>query len=184
MEQTHIDDQDQIAAIARTLMDGRMRSTQIGTKVVEFTEAKMRHIPIIIKFFNSVAQSVDKDGMTKLVKMISQRQIAAIQQGANPDDIPMPEHDLVVQAFGNLDILQHILVSVAEQLPALVASLTNVTAEEYEDMTPDHGVAVLFGIIVLNYGFFTNKIVPTLRVLLGAIVAKQGGNQPEKSSAA
>lgn len=182
MAQEKIGDNETVSAMARMLAEGRTRSIQVGGRVVEFHEAKMKHIPLLVGLFNEIVQSVDQKSITTLVSMIATRQITAIKSGQNPDDIPMPEEALVMQAFGNIDILQHITVSVSGTLPKMASALSTLSEDEYNELSIDEGIAVLYGIFVLNYGFFTERLVPTLRVLLGAAMSKKSASQPQNAA--
>jgi hypothetical protein len=66
---------------------------------------------------------------------------------------------------------QYILQAIAkywEQLPPVVASLSDLTEEEYRELTVDDGILVLYTIWMVNKNFFSNRV----RQLVAAIRAQ------------
>lgn len=177
-----INDADTISAMASALLSGRTRTVMIGERTIEIQEAKMRHIPLILSTFNKLAQSVDQKSLSNLVSVVATRQIAAIKQGADPDDIAVPERELVAEAFGNVDLLTHLAVTLAADLPKLAAAFTTLPESEFDDLSISDGIQIVFAIVVLNYGFFSERLVPTLRALLGTVIAKKNASLPQSAA--
>lgn len=131
---------------------------------VEVGYGKTRHIGLLLKFFNTLMTKMDPQQIAELVKLISQRQIVAVEEGKKPSEVSVD--DLVTKAFGNGSLLLTLLHSVNDLMPEVVGSLSNVTAERYEDLDIDEGMRVVTAVFMMNYSFFSRNLPLVFRGFL------------------
>lgn len=148
-------------------------------------QATMKQLPVVLKFFQEIVGGLDQTALVSLIDMYADRQRKALANGEDPNAIEAgPEDDsevLVGKVFGNVSLLTQLLASAATVLPELVQSFTNLTEEEYEELSPDEGLTLVGAIFLLNYGFFSQNLVPIFQAFMRNVGRKKAvENVPTK----
>lgn len=141
------------------LRDGR--TIIIGT-------GKIAHVGLLLSFFNALVEELSKDDIITLVKLIEEQRTkeqAAKKEGAVPP-VPKTIEDLVQQAFSRSSLLVAVFQATNRTLPAIVAALTKLTKEEYENLDMDEGILLAVSIFQLNYSFFSRNLPHAVKVFL------------------
>lgn len=152
------------ASAALTLRDGT---------VLVVNHAKTRHVGLMLDFFHALVKALSKDQLVKLVSLIEERRTGKKVEGedAKQDSV----EDLVTKVFDKTDLFITLFHAVYGVLPTLVASLSNISPEKFEDLDADEGMAVTYRIFADNYGFFSRNLPLMARVFFQLVAEKTTG---------
>lgn len=180
---TNVETQD--LSLAATAVFGGSDNTprlRSGRELI-IRPAKTKQLPMVIRFFERVILSIDAESLGALVEMFADRQREAIAEGQDPKKIPLEEMsgvELVTKAFGKVSLFTQLFIAVADELPTLAETFTNLSAEEYGDLDADEGMLVAAGIFMQNYDFFSRTLPP----ILTAFMQSRAGSTPVIAQAA
>lgn len=168
-------DAQDLSAAAQTIFPDNTFELRTGRKVVIYP-AKLKQLPLVIRFFQLVMASLDEEMLGALVELISDRQLANKAAGKNPNAIDfkaLSGQELVHKAFGNVNLVSTIFVAVSEQLPTLGAAFSDLTKDEFADLEVDEAILATAAIFTLNYRFFSQSLPQILRVFGPLLRGKQ-----------
>lgn len=154
-------------------------------KTVVVQQGKVRHLGLLLEFFNVLVSRMDRQQITTLVALYEDRKkaeefkkkvSAALQAGETLPDAPeQSTESLVDKAFDRSALLLTLLNCVNDVLPKIISGMSNVTAEEFDDLDLDEGAAVAYAVFTVNYGFFSRNLPQALQLSLGAAARKMAG---------
>lgn len=146
-----------------------------GTKVTIQT-AKIRHLRDITKFIQEFAESSTAAELSELISRVSDRQKELISAGENP--YLMDTTSLVKTAASEMATISNIVTSGLECFTQLIPKFTDLSAEQFEELSLADGAVVVYSIFGRNYSFFTQQALPVIR---GYIATQQRLN-PAKTT--
>ena len=151
-------------------------------KTVVVQQGKVRHLGLLLEFFNVLVSRMDRQQIVTLVALYEDRQKSAAFEvkvrAAMAAGEPLPEppdqstDSLVDKAFERSSLLLTLLNCVNDVLPKIIAGMSNVTAEEFYDLDLDEGAAVAYAVFTVNYSFFSRNLPQALQLSLGAAARK------------
>lgn len=139
------------------LRDGRKVVVQAG---------KVKHVGLLLDFFNALIENLDKKDIITLVSLIEQRQTGAEALAG------LSVEKLVGMAFDRSSLLVALFQATYHVLPPIVGSLTNLSREEFDELDVDEGAVVAVAVFQLNYSFFSRNLPAAMRGFL-ALAAKK-----------
>lgn len=174
------DDAHDLNLAAAAIFEGGSSSLPVHVdgkvRVVTAKQATMGTLPAITKFFNDVLGNLSPEQTAVVVDTLVQRQSKRIAEGLDPNDISVVDLDsdeLVSAAFGKAGVLLTLFSAAAESLPTLVGEFTNLTPDEYRKLEMDQGILVAGAVFMVNYSFFSQRLLPVLQVSLRGLLARQ-----------
>lgn len=131
-------------------------------KNVQVKPATMRHIGSLMQLFAEVVTNMDQNALATIIGAVSQHQQKAIAEGRDPNKLDMTPAEIVEKALGNTSVLSELSRAGMEIFPKVVSNFSNVTEDEFLDMPLDDATMVAGAIFMVNYDFFTQRLLPTL----------------------
>lgn len=139
------------------LRDGRPVVVQHG---------RVKHVGVMLSFFNALVENLDKDDIVTLVGLIEER-----RTGENKLAFANVE-ELVSQAFSRSSLVVALFQATYSVLPTLVAALTTLSEDDFKELDLDEGAIVAMAVFQVNYSFFSRNLPQAARGFL-ALAAKK-----------
>lgn len=156
---------DLLAAALTIFENGGTKFTLQDGFEAEIYPAKMKQMAPTMRFFHQVVGSLETSQLATLIDVVGKKQKEYLAEGKDPRTIDIKElvsSDVISDAFGNASIISLLFSAAFDYLPGFVKLFTNIPEEKYGDLDFDEGVIVVVGIFVLNYHFFTQRLLPLL----------------------
>lgn len=174
-----------LAAIA--IFDGGQSEIALpdGKKAI-IKPATMRQLPTIIKFFQTVVESMDSESLGALIEVLADKQRDIIAEGGDPSKVKVEEiagTELVRGYLTKVNLLAELFAAALSALPPAVTAFTNLSEDEFNDLSPDYGILIVGGIFTQNYAFFTQSLPPILTAFMRSQAGKRAASQPAVQSA-
>lgn len=129
---------------------------------VKVKPATMRHIGSLMQLFATIVTNMDQNALATIIGAVSAYQKKAIEEGRDPNRLDMTPAEIVERALGNTSALSEIARAAMDALPKVVSNFSNLTEDEFLDMPLDDSTMVAGAIFMVNYDFFTQRLLPTL----------------------
>lgn len=176
-----------LALAARSIFLGGQTSFALNSgRVVNVEPAKMKHLPFIMEFFGALTARIDSDQLIEIINTVADKQKLAMAAGKSPHEINLEElatKDLVNKLVGRSSLVMTLLGAVTAELPKLAPVFTNLSADEYGDLSMEEGALVAGGIFLVNYRFFTQSLRPILGEFIIGWASKKLAESGGKKSA-
>lgn len=170
-----------LALAANAIFNGGANSFAMDNgKVVEIRPAKMKQMTDVMGFFKALVSRLEPGQLGRIIEFIAKRQREAMAAGKKPTDIDLMTllremvdrngddaqgiegEEMVVRGIETSSLFFDMLGAVLEEMPRLIPSFTNLTVAEFEEMDLAEATAVIGGIFMVNYRFFTQSLRPIL----------------------
>lgn len=162
---------------ARAIFGGGVRSFILDDEdstVVHIKTARMGQLKIIIKFFTTLMTRFNDAQLKTVIEFVSEQQMIAITQGKDPKGVEIDWSSLIGRAFGNASLIHTMAISVLDEIPEVVEAFTTLTPEQLDNLELDQVILIVGGIFVTNYGFFTQRVAPVLRLWFAGLAREKG----------
>lgn len=186
-----------VLAASSVFGDGVNSFTTNEGKVVKITPCKMKHLEIITGFFTALVNRIDAKQLGAVIDFVATRQKNALAAGLNPLDFNLQDMlaeqmeaataeemsgaEAIAKMTTNANLLITLVNAVLGELPKVLPAFTNLTMDEWGELTPDEAAITVGGIFMVNYRFFTQSLRPVLMAFALNLVRKQAeakGNKP------
>lgn len=135
-------------------------------RMVKVLPAKMGQLEGAMMFFNRVVSELSQSELATLLDLVINKQKALLLSGKDPRSIDLRElatsEELMGAAFGNVSIISLLMAGCFRHLPGFAAVFSDIPEAEYKELEFDDGVMVILAIFILNYSFFTQRLLPML----------------------
>lgn len=152
------------------LFDGLQYPTCVlaeANRNVAIRTAKIKQINEIGDFIGTFFRSLDQEQVKKLLGLVGDFQRNKILEGATPYGVGTMKmiEDTVSSAGGVIQLI----ISGVDALKDLIPMFTDMTVEEYEELSMEEGFQVCFHVVGRNYHFFTQRCLPLIRGYIAAL---------------
>lgn len=168
---------DLLLAAMAIFEEGKNTFTTSTGRVVVIKAATMESLSLVMEFFKLVAGALENHQMATLIDLVSDEQKKLMAQGIDPRKVSLENlasADLVSKAYNNISIISVLMAALFDHLPKFATAFTDLSEEEYRKLSYDEGVLTIMGIFVLNYHFFTRRLLP---MFVGFIRSMVSANQ-------
>ncbi len=151
---------------AQTLLEDGTMQVVTGDRTIIVRPGRMKQLTACVEFFEELVDALDRNQMAHLIDAVVKMQTEAIASGRKATDIDLKAfatEQLVNDAHNRVKLITALTKAFLRILPRFVEVFTDVTAEEFGDMDIDVGFQVGGAVFTLNYGFFTQRLLPIVR---------------------
>lgn len=144
-------------------------------RTVTISPAKMWQMKPLMNFFQEVIGRCDGDHLRTLIDSVVAKQQEAIEAGQDPSKLNLRElatSDVVKDAFGHMSLVVSFMHGTFDLLPGFVAMFVDISEEEFGQLDFDEGALLVFGILALNYDFFTRRLLPVFTGYLRSLASE------------
>lgn len=188
-----------LASAARAIFANDVNEFALDSgKVVTVSPGKMKHVPAIMGFFSAIMNRMDQEQLSALIDVVVAKQQEAVRAGKNPLAVDVKElaadvltgadsaedvtRKLVGTTLSTASLILGLTTAVLEELPAVVPHFTNLTEDEFGELSMDEAALVAGGIFIVNYRFFTQNLRPVMTAFLGGVMRKQMSAKPSDNA--
>ena len=180
-----------LALAASAIFTGGVNSFALDNgKTVEIHPAKMKHLTEVMGFFRALVSRLQPGQLGTIIEFIAKRQREAMASGKRPTDIDLMTllremvdrkgddalglegEEMVVRGIETSQLFFDMLGAVLEEMPRLIPLFTNITIEEWDELDLAEATAVIGGIFMVNYRFFTQSLRPILLAFAVGLMRK------------
>lgn len=187
------DSPDDLILAAKALFGGDVNYLKLKSKAgkpVVLKPSTMAQLPVLMRFFTAVIKSMDAQSIATLVRLLSGAQQRQIAKGLDPNAIDVaPGGDVegfmkdssTAKLMDYAGLLTQVMTAGLEQLPELAEAYTTLSAEEYELLPPDEGMIIAGGVFLMNYHFFTQRLLPIFAAFMKSQAALALPETPQET---
>ena len=124
--------------------------------------ATMRTIGNLMQLFASIITNMNPTTLAILVGGVSDYQRQAIAEGKDPNKLDMSPEKIIEKALGNTSILSELSAAAMDAMPKVINNFSDLTEDEFLDMPLDDATTIVGKVFMVNYDFFTQRLLPTL----------------------
>jgi hypothetical protein len=138
----------------------------------------MKNLRGMIEVVSAALGSLSDQEMSSLLEVVAQVQKNNVKAGKSATE--MKVEDVVEMGKCNLALVQKMVYGCLDVLPQWVSELTNLTADEYDQLLIDEAFLVPVGIVAVNYPFFTQSLLPAFAVTFASAAKNKAPAQAQK----
>lgn len=154
-------------AAERLFSDSQSNYTLANGREVIVSPCKMMHLSVIMDFFKRLTDRVDPEQFGALLQTVVDAQTKNVTEGRQPNDMgAMTIGEMIKKGLGNASLTVMLIGAIADELPRLAAPFTNLSSDEIAHLDVDEGMEVASRIVMVNYDFFTQKLLPVLQAFV------------------
>jgi hypothetical protein len=132
-------------------------------KVVEIRTAKVKTLREITSLIGSYIGNYTPEELLLLIGMTAKAQEELTNEGANPFQQTL---DKIKSFVGGAEMVARITTSGLEFGGELVPMFTNLTVDEFDELSVEEGSIVAYSIFGRNYHFFTQRVRPVVAAFI------------------
>lgn len=168
MEQAH----DNLSAVVDAMFDSGSTSYTTTTGVaIDFKPVNIKRIGKMTEFINTLLQQVGRDKVEALAGVIADEQQRLMSEGKSAYALDIG--GLVKRYYDNSSLLLTVFGLVADVLPGMVVTFTNMSEDQFNELGLDEQIVVATGVFAVNYGFFTQSLPPIIKRAMSGLASKK-----------